>query len=85
MNSPLTEVSGEEEGLCSWSPLLKEQAAVRLPLHAEALVAAGELVKASLRLLQLEELLLKQLIPANSGEAQLILRARCGYPASSLR
>lgn len=54
----LTEVTGEEEGLCSWSPLLKKQAVVRLTLHAEGVVAACELVEASLCLFQLEKLLL---------------------------
>lgn len=52
----LTEVTSEEEGLGRWSPLFKDQAVVGLPVHAEGLVAACELVKASLCLLQLEEL-----------------------------
>lgn len=64
----LTEVTGEEKGLCSWGPLLKNQAVVGLSLHAEAPVAARELVEASLCLLQLEKLLLQQLIPLNHTE-----------------
>lgn len=64
----LTEVTGEEKGLCSRGPLLKNQAVVGLPLNAEAPVAARELVEASLGFLQLEELLLQQLIPSNHTE-----------------
>lgn len=55
---PLTEVAGQEEGLCSRSPLLKKQAVVGQMLHTEAVVAARELVEASLGLLELEEFLL---------------------------
>lgn len=54
----LTEVTGEEEGLCSRSPLFKVQAVVRPSLHTKGLVAACELVKASFCLIQLEKLLL---------------------------
>lgn len=54
----LTEVTGEEEGLCSRSPLFKKQAVVRLSLHTEGLVASCELVKTSFCLLQLEKLFL---------------------------
>lgn len=60
----LTEVTGEEEGLCTWSPLFQEEAVVGLPLHSKAPVAARELVEATLRLLQLEELLLQKLVPS---------------------
>lgn len=70
----LTEVTGEEEGLSSRSPLLKEQAVVRLPLHAEGPVAACELVEASLRLFEQEELLLQQPIPANQRANKHIQR-----------
>lgn len=52
---PLTEITGEEEGLGSWSPLPEKQAVVGETLHAEGAVAARELVEASLCLLQLEK------------------------------
>lgn len=55
---PLTEITSEEEGLCSWSPLLEKQAVVRQSLYSEGPVAARELVEATLSLFQLEKLLL---------------------------
>lgn len=55
---PLTEIAGEEEGLCSRSPLLEKQAVVGQTLHAEGPVAAREVVEAPLGLFQLEKYLL---------------------------
>lgn len=51
--SSLTEIAGEEKGLCGGSPFLKEEAVVGLPLHAECPVASRELVEAALCLFQL--------------------------------
>lgn len=65
---PLTEIAGEEEGLCSWSPLLKKEAVVRQTLHPEGPVAARELVEASLCLFQLEKVLLQQVIPSHRAK-----------------
>lgn len=55
LKTPLTEITGEEEGLGSRSPLPEKQAVVGKTLHAEGAVAARELVEASLCLLQLEK------------------------------
>ena len=66
----LTEVPGEEEGLRCRSPLFKKQAVVGLPLHTEVIVAARELVEASLCLFKPEELLLEQLIPSGNNNRE---------------
>lgn len=55
LKMPLTEIAGEEEGLCSRSPLLEKQAVVGQTLYTEGPVAARELVEASLCLFQLEK------------------------------
>lgn len=65
LKMPLTEIAGEEEGLCSGSPLLKKQAIVSQTLHPKGPVAACELVEASFCLFQLEKLLLQQIIPSH--------------------
>lgn len=66
----LTEVAGEEERLGGRGPLLEKQAVVGSTLHTEGVIAARELVEASLRLLQLAQLLLQQLIPSQQKQAQ---------------
>lgn len=66
----LTEVAGEEERLGLRGPLLEIQAVVGSTLHTEGVIAARELVEASLRLLQLEQLLLQQLIPSQRKQTK---------------
>lgn len=67
----LTEVAGEEEGLSCRGPLLEIQAVVGSTLHTEGAIAARELVETSLRLLQLQQLLLQQLIPSKQKKQKV--------------
>ena len=74
---PLTKVSGQEEGLCGWGPLIEHQAVVMTTLDSEGLVGPGELVDAALPFLQGSQLLPQQAVPIRGNFTIRALEIGC--------